>query len=270
MTILPPASLSVHPALNNHSVQARAQVPIPVYDNKRYALLSNRQEYKGSGIERLVYASAVNMDIIPMSPPFPSVTYPVDFYGPSFKCKLEWFDRPQATSSSIVEVYNFSNTTSNVLSFYTGLNDKHIQCALYNTSFHTIFSFENNVQSVRNTLEFINPVKYPDSTADLRDLPSSMPYQSWMDPISDMLKGSLLFDNTSDAVGWFSGIKKTGLVFSSDIRPMFTSQLANDPGVGTTLLFRPLEDLLEEFSVNITMSLFSSSVLSYACCVLST
>jgi hypothetical protein len=247
----------------------QAQVPVPIYDKQRYAELSNKREYKGSGIARLVHASAVNVDIIPMNPPFPSVTYPVDFYGPSFKCTMERFDRPQATNSSIVEVYNFSNTTSNVLSFYTGLNDKYIQCALYNTSFHTIFSFENNIQSARNTLEFINPVKYPNSPTDLRDIPSSMPYQSWMDPISDMLRGILYFDNASDAVGWFSGIGLTGLVFSSDIRPMFTSQLANDTSIGTALLFRPLEDLLQEFSVNITMSLFSSLVLSYACYVLS-
>ena len=262
ITILPPASLSVHSVLlSDYSVQSR--VPVPVYDTEIYAELSNHITYKGSRISRLVYASATNVDIISTVAPFPSSSYSVDFYGPALNCTLEKFDRSQPKESNVIEIYNFSNTTSNVLSLYTKLNNKYIQCAMYNTSFHTLFSFDNGIQSVTNTLEFVNPVKYPDSTTDTRKFPSSLPYQSWMDPISDMLKGSLTLDPTSNAVGWFSGIGLTGLVYSLDIWPILSPFLAADPSIGTTQLFTPLEDLLEEFSVNVTMSLFSSSILSY-------
>ena len=247
--------------LSDHSMES--QVPVPVYFNESYAELSNQLSYKGSRIARLIYASATNVQIIPMDAPFLSVSYSVNFYGPSFKCTLEKFDRQPTTQLRVVEVDNFSNATSNVLSFYTTLNDKYIQCALYNTSFHTQFSFENGIQSTSNVLKFVNPVKYPDSTTDTRDIPSSLPYQDWMDPISGMLKGYLILDSSSDAVGWFSGIGLTGLVYSSDIRPMLAAQLPNDPSIGSEQLFKPLEDLLEEFSVNMTIGLFSSSVLSY-------
>ena len=84
-----------------------------------------------------------------------------------------------------------------------------------------------------------------------------------MDPISDMLRGHLWKDETVDAVAWFSYTSMTGLVYSSDLLPALRDQLPYDASIGTAQLFRPLEDLIEEFSVNMTMSLFSSSLLSY-------
>lgn len=260
ITLLPPASLAVHPTFNNVTVQSR--VPVPTYDDKAYAELANDLTYKGSRISRLIWVTGMNVATIPMNAPYPTVCFEVDFYGPSLNCTLERFDRPQADENNVVEIYNFGNTTSNVLSFWTRTNDKYIQCALYNTSLHTIFSFHNNIQTTESNKMFINPVKYPGDGPDQRDIPYSVAYQGWMDPISDMLRGHIFKDDTIDAVAWFSDIGLTGLGYSSDIQPALRDQLANDASIGTAQLFRPLEDLLEELSVNMTMSLFSSPLLS--------
>ena len=241
----------------------QSKVPAPTYDDKAYAELGKDLTYKGSRISRLMYAAAVNIATIPMNPPYPTLSYEMDFYGPSFNCTLERFDRQQADNNNVVEIYNFSNTTSNVLSFWTRPNDKYVQCALWNTSFHTVFSFHDNFQSTTSNKVFLNQVKYPGSTTDTRNIPYSLPYQGWMDPISDMLRGHIYMNDTIDAVGWYSAIGLTGLCYSSDILPALRDQLAIDPSIDTARLFKPLEDLIEELSVNLTMSLFSSSLLSY-------
>ncbi|SLM36179.1 hypothetical protein LPUS_05651 [Lasallia pustulata] len=260
ITLLPPASLAVHSTFRDLTVQSR--VPAPTYDDKAYAEIANDLTYKGSRIGRLIWATGTNVATIPMNPSYPTVSYEVDFYGPSLNCALGSFDRPEADDKNVVEVYNFSNTTSNVLSFWTRTNDKYFQCGLYNTSFHTVFSFHDNIQSTNSTKAFLNPVKYPNSTTDKRDIPYSIAYQGWMDPISDMLIGHLFMNDAVDAVGWFSNICMTGLCYSSDVQPALQDQLAHDASIGTAQLFRPLEDVVEEFSVNMTMSLFSSSLLS--------
>ena len=261
ITILPPASLSVHSASSNHSIQS--QVSVPIYVDSIYAELTNELQYAGTRLARLIWASATNVHIIPMDAPFPSVSYSVDFYGPSLNCSLEKFNRQSTTQLRVIEVDNFPKYPDNILQIYTSLNDKYIQCALYNTSFHTYFSFKDGTQSTSTDTKFINPLKYPNSTTDTRDIPSFLPYQGWMDPISDMLRGYILLNSSSDDVRWDSNIGLTGLVYSSDVQPMLTTKLPDDPSIGAKQLFRPLEDLLEEFSVNLTISLFSSSVLSY-------
>lgn len=241
----------------------QSRVPAPTFEDKEYAELANDLAYKGSRIPRLIHATATNVAVIPMTPSHPTISYEVAFNGPSFSCVLETFDRPQANNGNVIEVYNFGNTTSNVLSLWTQTHNKYIQCQMYNTSFHTIFSFHNNVQSTTCTRKFINAVKYPNSTTDTRNIPYSVAYQGWMDPISDILRGYLSMNDAVDAVGWFSNIGWTGLIYSSDIQPALRDQLSDDASIDTANLFRPLEDLLEEFSVNLTMSLFSSSLLSY-------
>lgn len=241
----------------------QSRVPAPTFDDKAYAELANDLSYKGSRIPRFIIATATNVATIPMTPSYPTMSYEVAFDGPSFSCVLETFDRSQVNNGNVIEIYNFGNTTSNVLSFWTQTNNKYIQCQMYNTSFHTVFSFQNNVQSTTSIKNFINPVKYPNSTTDTRDIPYSFAYQSWMDPISDMLRGYLRMNAAVDAVGWFSGIGSTGLVYSSDVQPALRDQLPDDASINSANLFRPLEDLLEEISVNLTMSLFSSSLLSY-------
>ena len=245
VTILPPASLSVHSVpVSNYSLHSR--VPVPAYDDSVYAEHTQNVAYAGSRITRLVSSASTAVRIVPMHPPYPFIKYDVDFHGPSLSCTLEKFDRP-ADIPNIVEIYNFSNQTTNVLSFYTLRNDKYVQCTLYNTSFRTTFSFENSVQSVDiSTRELLNPVKYPRSPNDNRDVPYSFSYQAWMDPISDQLIGHIGYDPITKGVQFASGIALTSLIYSSDLKPLLADLLPDDAEIDAEQLFRPLEDLLEE------------------------
>lgn len=164
-----------------------------------------------------------------------------------------------------------------------------LQCQLYNTSYHVNFSFVQGVQSLQwDELKPLNLIEYPNgpSSSDMDEM--EMAYTAFMWTLSDQLTGSIGFYsnitvNASTGSDTFSeittNIQQTALLGSYDLESFFdfnhnlypskngtssgkvSDQRAEDIALARN---RTLNVLIEELSANVTLSLLSSDLLSYA------
>lgn len=252
-------------------------------------------------VTRLVAATSTAMYILPFNARFPNSSYTLDFYGPAVQCEdMATATRNNTLSTgvaaSLQEAWDLAMTgllnstmqvsyaaaspvqlasvempshlfvnTGGAGDAIFGQTSSNYSCHYWNTSYTVDFKFDNGVQSTKiQKLQYVAPLKI--SSGDLVDdySPGQIQYWAMVTALMDILVAQIGLGSTATLYGGDSGVVQPGIAACPEMRYGFND---TDPS------FAPLFDdwmcragsvprAIEDLSQNITLSIFSSALLS--------
>ena len=261
-TIFTPATLSVE--LTRSTEMRQDSVPTIDFRTSKWA----EQDHPHPIIQSTTIASAVEGDVLSITPPFTNCSYAMEFLAPALRCQaienitvfpnpptysrfwnasyFSWTGEYESWNSSSEDVLRNPLAPSNArsaLSVWIAAAPKVVGCVLFNASYKTTFEFKSGKQFIRmNVDRYLNRIPYiPTATWSPTDplYLENKAYQFMMLTLGQVLVGQIGKDPLSDS---------QSQTYSSTLILATRLGLANATN----------ERMLEELFANMTLSVLHS------------